>query len=808
MRKNQNKAAPSREASTRSRLLEASLRRSVGALALERLWRLATALATLALAFLTLSWLGLWRAAPVEARVAGVALFGFCGLFLIAKEIARGWPGRRAALQRLDAATDGSLRPAASLDDALAKQNDDPATTALWKLHRQRLEAALAQTPIAAPDPQTPRRDPYALRAFALVAAIAAAFIAGDEKGARLRAAFDWRGGRLMGETARIDAWFEPPAYTGRPAIMLASESGHVDVPVGAILHLRPSTSRVSVEGGLAVSERAESKENNYALRGPARLSLPDGRDFEIGAIADQPPDIALTDKIRINARGSMTFSYRAVDDYGVTGVDAIFSSASNGRRALYEPPRIALAAPINDGETKATVDLSDNPYAGAPLTLRLVAKDGAGNEGASQAIEMILPQRKFTKPLARALVEQRRILALDPQARATVRAALDALGLAPEIFDTPSSVYLGLRAARRGLDGKRSDDELRGVVDLLWAMALSIEDGGASSAEQQLRAAEQALREAMAKGESEEEIARRSQELRAALDRFLEQLGVRPHAPDAPRENAGDDGDVTPNDLQAMLDEIDKALKDGDTAQAQQLLDELQDIMENVQTPQQSGAADAARQRAAMQALREIDQIAREEQRLRDETFQEMKKESDDAEAHGGKSRSGAEPRDARNRQQALRQRLEKQQDALRGAGGEAAEELDDARHAMKEAEDALGGQGDGREGAVDAQGRAVDALRKGADKLAQQMRGEGEDGQAEGQNGRRSRGHARGGKGRDPLGRSSGGQHATRDKYDPLGLPPAQRAHRVQEELRRRLGQPERPAEELDYLQRLLRR
>ncbi|MGA9826536.1 MAG: DUF4175 family protein, partial [Methylocystis sp.] len=61
-----------------------------------------------------------------------------------------------------------------------------------------------------------------------------------------------------------------------------------------------------------------------------------------------------------------------------------------------------------------------------------------------------------------------------------------------------------------------------------------------------------------------------------------------------------------------------------------------------------------------------------------------------------------------------------------------------------------------------------------------------------------------------RDPLGRDMGGhgQHDSHSRYDPLGLPPAQRARRVQDEVRRRLGQPERPAEELDYLQRLLRR
>jgi hypothetical protein len=128
-----------------------------------------------------------------------------------------------------------------------------------------------------------------------------------------------------------------------------------------------------------------------------------------------------------------------------------------------------------------------------------------------------------------------------------------------------------------------------------------------------------------------------------------------------------------------------------------------------------------------------------------------------------------------------------------------------------MKEAEDALKPGGYGRGKAVDAQGRAVESLRKGADKLAEQMRGqegqEGEEGE-EGQGRGKGRGRGRFGQGRDPLGRSQGGKSASHEKYDPLGLPPAQRAHRVQEELRRRLGQPERPTEELDYLQRLLTR
>jgi hypothetical protein len=107
-----------------------------------------------------------------------------------------------------------------------------------------------------------------------------------------------------------------------------------------------------------------------------------------------------------------------------------------------------------------------------------------------------------------------------------------------------------------------------------------------------------------------------------------------------------------------------------------------------------------------------------------------------------------------------------------------------------------------------VDAQGRAVEALRDGAQKLAESMRGEaegsgaGEEG-GEDQDGRPGQfGDA---EGTDPLGRPAESLRG----FDPSArFPGVERARRVLEELRRRLGEPARPREELDYLERLLRR
>ena len=61
-------------------------------------------------------------------------------------------------------------------------------------------------------------------------------------------------------------------------------------------------------------------------------------------------------------------------------------------------------------------------------LAGQTATRDEAGNEGASSPTEFKLPERVFVKPLARALIEQRRNLALDGDTQATVLKALEAL--------------------------------------------------------------------------------------------------------------------------------------------------------------------------------------------------------------------------------------------------------------------------------------------------------------------------------------------------------------------------------------------
>ncbi len=104
--------------------------------------------------------------------------------------------------------------------------------------------------------------------------------------------------------------------------------------------------------------------------------------------------------------------SFRAPAD-GTEGTkDATRDTDGKAARPLYQPPQFPLTLPnarTRNGVGQTVKDLSEDPYSGADVTLTLTAKDEAGNEAKSERpFNMRLPGRLFTKPLARALIEQR----------------------------------------------------------------------------------------------------------------------------------------------------------------------------------------------------------------------------------------------------------------------------------------------------------------------------------------------------------------------------------------------------------------
>ena len=836
------------------------------AISWEQVWPVAAMLLTLLGFFLAVSFLGLWLETPRWGRMVGVALFGVLALGTLATLARFRAPTRAQKLARLDRDSGLPHRPATAMEDQLANANDDPATRALWALHRARMERAAQALTLRLPSPRLVERDHFALRALALLAMVATAFVAGPEKYARVLAAFDWRTEGALSQGYRLDAWVDPPAYTGKPPVILnlrdeagAKASRKVQAPAGSTIVVRSSeASNVTVEiaGGLEVAKADESAakgkaaatdtELRWTLKGDGKLVLKRFGSvisaFDLTSVPDKPPVISLNGEARRNSRGSLTLGYKIEDDYGVTGAEANFAKPVLGGkpvtgRTLAEAPKMGLALPAGSGglgEAETTADLSEHPWAGANVTMTLSAKDEGANEGLSEPVEITLPQRPFVKPLARALVEQRRNLVLTPDQRGRVLSSIKGLMIAPDQFGVTAGIYLGFHNIANRLTRARKDADLLGVADLMWEMALRIEDGGLSDAERDLRAAQQELRDALNRGAPQDEISKLMDQMRAALDKFLNELAQQAQREDRdqePQSRADSDNSrtITSQDLQSMLDRIEEMMRGGQMAEAQKMMEQLQNLLENLRSAQrQRGTNPMARE--MNKALDELDQMTRDQQELRDNTFRNEEKNQRRNQAKRQKDRSpqgmqqgqqgdqgeGDEDQDnadndgeqsLQQRQEALRQRLDQLQRRMKELGLQGDQNLEDAEGAMKEAEGELGKGESGRGKAVDAQGRALESLRKGGQAMAQQMQpGPGEENGPGDPNGPTRQGRAGN---PDPLGRES---HDKRDNsralYDPLGTPAAQRAQRVLEELRRRLSDPARPRDELDYLERLLKR
>jgi hypothetical protein len=402
--------------------------------------------------------------------------------------------------------------------------------------------------------------------------------------------------------------------------------------------------------------------------------------------------------------------------------------------------------------------------------------------------------------PVAKSLIEERRRLAIDPSTLPRVRESVDLFMTAPSLFAIRTPDYLALREIRSGLDNAETPDELRAIVDLMWNVALAIERGGSDDAEQALNAAQDALRQALENGASDDEIRALTERLKEALNNYLrdyaeramrqmEQSGNEPQSEQNGRA-------IRPEDLQSMLDRMQDMAQNGARDDAMRMLDALSELLKNLQAsrprlgnPQQS---------QSQKSLEGLDKMLRDQRGLRDETYRDGRN-NPEAGSELGK------------RQEGLRGELDKLREGLKGLGQKGQNAIGQAGEAMGRAEEALR-QGD-IPGALREQNKALEGLRAGAQALAQEMQAENGEGQEPG--GQQPGGQERGqgepsgqARGVDPLGRENGSNIPQDGRFNESGggKNAGDRARDVLNELRKRLGEDERTKDERDYYRRLI--
>ncbi len=733
-------------------------------------------------------------------------------------------PSAGQARRRLELDSGLDHRPLASLDDTLTAGTADRGSAQLWTLHQRRSRARLARLRVGLPRAGLAARDPFALRAaLGLLLVIGAVLGHGDAAGRLERASRPDLGALAMAPPAGLDVWINPPAYTGLPPLFLDSDRARargaaaavetaVEAPAGSIVLAQVQGGRgvpSLIAGEAAVPFKAvtlDAYKASLTLESGETLRVEQGgRDlavWSLNIIPDRVPSIEFLTAPGRSERAALRLEYLARDDYGLAGVSGRIRRLDNP-----EAPAliIDLALPgigLRDAESLSFHDLTPHPWAGIAVEVQLVAEDALGQRGESEAIRTVLPERIFNHPVARALAELRKQLTLDPDARLPVVRALGEIYDRPDHYFNDLAVALSLRSAERRLIHDRGAAAVAQVQQILWDTALHLEEGELATAERDLRDIQKKLMEALARGADDAEIERLMEEMRAALDRFLEALAerlrdqmARGEEQPPPPPNAQT---LQGEDLQRLLDRAREMARNGARDAARDLLAQLQNMLENLRADPYAQGMDE-RSREAMRMMEDMENLTRRQQDLLDRSFERAQREGKvgpDNEASGEESRS-----DARG-QEALRRELGEMMRQLGDALGDIPGPLGRAERAMRDARDAL--EGGESSDAVGPQTRALDQLQQGMRDMAERFM------EAMGAGAPPGMGQvgAQPGTGRDPLGRQQGrrGFEALEGVRIPEEME-LRRSREILDELRRRRGEAARPPVELDYIDRLLK-
>lgn len=767
---------------------------------------LGAAYAALAFGGLALFALG-WQPYALAALAAGAIGLAWFGLRRFS------WPTRSQAIENLDENLEN--HPIASLQDSPAINTRDPFAKALWTAHIRdmQMQAQAARAPLPAPD--LARQDRFGLRLLALTGVIAALLFA-PRIGVETLKATGGTSLEAATPSVAIEAWATPPAYTGKPSVYLTelAQGTRVELPVGSEITLRTYgngefslNETVSGEAAklVAPEEGQPARDGRFGVVVDGTVEVKDGAQtlgqWRIAVIQDAPPTLTAPDGVEKSREGALSINYAATDDYGIATTRYIIHPELAQVNRIYglrpmpaEMPAdftgelpLPFTQDLSDIKETLVADFSKNMWAHLPVSITLEVTDGAGQTASITLKTDALPALSFFDPLAAAIAEQRRDLMWSPENDQRVSQVLRAISYKPEdgLFPNASS-YLLLRSAIRRMGYQMEDgldkDERSQLAELLWQIAMQIENGDLSGAEARLHRAQERLSQALQNGATDEEIAGLMDELRQATRDYMNELAQNMDPNQQQQQAQGQQQTITSDQLQEMLDRIEELSQNGQTEEAQQLLEELQNFMNNMQMVQGSG--NGQQQQSSEQ--QQMQDGLQEQQQLSDEAFQQLQ------EQFNQQNQGNDEGQSLTDRQEQLRRFVEQMQE--QGMGGEA---LDEANRNMGEARDRLQ-EGD-FSGAFDAQAQAMENMRE----TLRDMENREQAGQT----------------GQD------GDVTAERDQYDPLGRPigskgradgdtavPEQnasdRARELLEEIRRRSGDQGRTSEELDYLNRLLDR
>ena len=787
------------------------------------------------------------------------------------------------AARRAELASGLKHRPLTALFDMPAADKLTANGKMLWQAHIVQALRETQKLVSPMPKPGVAALDPLGLRFVPVLVLFVGVLMGHGNVWDRFERALSPIGNAQGGDPVQIDMWLTPPAYTGlAPSVFnnIASDDHAANkaendraaaakgsdlaaampdatrqtlvIPVGSqILVHATDTAHQPVlrlgEKSFPLEKLGDGASTSFKLQldidaaavGSKRLQLSLGRSayasWPVVIAPDMPPEIEFERAPSRRHDTQLDVSYLGSDDYGIKTL-VMTMQRPNGQPVPGGDALISFDVPLSGDRRilKASTvrDFSAHPWAGMPVRLQLIAADTAGQTGQSDAIEVVLPERIFNHPVARALAEARKALNdPNPAVMETVGVDLRLLSKNPKHFFDDLVAFLSIRVASNRLLYSGDVTDVPGVQKILWETALRIEDGEFALAESDLMRLQDEAMKALRDGKNGAELDQVMRALQDAMDRYmqalvdkLQDMGM-DELPPMP-----DQSQLQTRDIQEMLDRIKDLAQAGNRDAAEQMLAQMQQMLEQLRQglKMQNANPAMAEAKKLMDGLRSLSD---DQQKLLDRTFQEGLRtgrarimENPQPGQQSGQQQPGQQGQQpgqqgqqpgqqagengppSAEEQAALRKRLGElmlQMDAL---VGQIPDNLGRADQQMEQSGRNLG-KGELSDAARN-QTQALEELRKATDQMSQALAQQfgAQMGLA---NGNRPAGSRDGQF--DPFGRrnANGDGQGTAVEDSDVALPnrsELRRSREIIDELRRRSGDKNRPKLELDYIDRLL--
>lgn len=567
-----------------------------------------------------------------------------------------------------------------------------------------------------------------------------------------------------------LTAWIESPAYLSAEPVMLSASAGSVPltVPGGSLLTLRADASRyppkdsasAPVRRLLAPDGRVKVLEGGAGNLSSGQLKIVQSGVYEfwqggqrvagwrIRVVPPDAPAINWRPVPSINVQQQLVLPYQLRDRYGLSNLALVLNPVdkdADGAEAaaipLFLPLKALSPSDARDKpfEGEVALDLRDHPLAGQAVLVQLQATNVAEAVAATPPVQLILPRRIFTDPLAQAVDEALQQLQKKSYRPEKLVNRLTELQQQLAEAQRGAADYLALQQAARNvrLGTEKTPGE---TVNLLRKTARSLEDGERGRAADRFAAARQELSAAMRDPSRSAEIPELMQQLAQAWNAYLASSLKNPDAQKARKDGSSTEHSVARhlmqqgNPMPQIMQQLQQALAVGDRARAEQLLQDWQKLADQVkpmppELAEKMAKADAwaAEMQALVQAQQDLlDQTkqadsarkplppAEDQQALHDQLGQlltkgaELMKALPAAAAKADQAMGQAVQSLAKNAAQPAIVQQQKAVDALKDAQDQAASAMaDQLRAEMKKAgiDGVLGGMG-----ATDPFGRSLD--------------------------------------------------------------------------------------------------